>query len=57
MTREEYEQVSLFRDERRERAKKLDAAMDQIRGRFGRDAVFRAGAADVGRLGIKRKEK
>ncbi len=57
VTREEYEQVSLFRDERRERAKKLDAAMDQIRGRFGRDAVFRAGAADVGRLGIKRKEK
>lgn len=53
VTKEDYEQVSLFRDEKREKAKKLDAAMDQIRGKFGRNAVFRAGAADVGRVGRK----
>ena len=55
VTREEYEQVSLFRDEKREKARKLDAAMDQIRGRFGRDAVFRAGSADMERIGRKFK--
>ena len=57
VTREEYEQVSLFQDEKRERARKLDAAMDKIRGRFGSDAVFRGGAADAGRIGQKFKTR
>ncbi|MBQ9489823.1 MAG: DNA polymerase IV [Lachnospiraceae bacterium] len=55
VTKEEYEQVSLFRDEKHERARKLDAAMDQIRGKFGMSAVYRAGATDSGRIGRKYK--
>ena len=55
VSREEYEQVTLFPDKKREKARKLDAAMDQIRGRFGRDAVFRAGSADMERIGRKFK--
>ena len=57
VTREEYEQVSLFQDEKHERSRKLDAAMDKIRGRFGSDAVFRGGAADAGRIGQKFKTR
>ncbi len=55
VTREEYEQVSLFRDEKKERSRKLDAAMDQIRGKYGADAIFRGGATDAGRIGRKFK--
>lgn len=55
VTKEEYEQVSLFQDDKREKAKKLDAAMDEIRGRFGQGAVYRAGASDSGRIGRKFK--
>jgi DNA polymerase-4 len=55
VTKEEYEQVSLFQDEKHERARKLDAAMDQIRGKFGMSAVYRAGATDSGRIGRKYK--
>lgn len=46
LTREEFCQSSLFVDERREKARKLDAMMDQLRSRHGRDAVCRAGAMD-----------
>ena len=55
VTKEEYEQVSLFKDEKKERSKKLDAAMDKIRGKYGADAIFRGGAADAGRIGRKYK--
>lgn len=55
LTKDDYEQVSLFRDERREKAKKLDAAMDKIRGKFGTGAVYRAGAGDMERIGRKYK--
>ena len=53
VTKEEYMQMSLFPDERKEKARKLDAAMDQLRDKFGSDAVFRAGAADGERIGRK----
>lgn len=53
VTREEYVQMSLFPDERKEKARKLDAAMDQLRDKFGSNAVFRAGAADGERIGRK----
>ncbi len=55
VTKEEYEQVSLFQNEKHEKARKLDAAMDQIRGKYGMGAVFRAGATDSGRIGRKYK--
>lgn len=53
ISREEYEQMSLFTDERKEKARKLDAAMDQLRDKYGQNAVFRAGAADEERIGRK----
>ncbi|MDD6797172.1 MAG: DNA polymerase IV [Bacteroides sp.] len=40
--REEYEQMSLFEDEHADKLKKLDAAMDEIRDKFGDRAVVRA---------------
>ena len=40
--REEYEQISLFADPKREKQKKLDRAMDSLKLRFGDDAVVRA---------------
>lgn len=39
---EEFEQMSLFADERTDKLKKLDAAMDEIRNKFGEEAVVRA---------------
>ena len=39
---EEYEQLSLFTDEKTEKQKKLDRAMDSLKSRFGDDAVVRA---------------
>lgn len=39
VTKDPQEQMSLFKDEKKEKAKKLDAAMDEIRGRFGWDSV------------------
>ena len=42
VTKDHYEQYSLFPDRGRERARKLDRALDSIRARYGTDAVFRA---------------
>ncbi|MBQ8717799.1 MAG: DNA polymerase IV [Clostridia bacterium] len=42
ITHEKAEQVSLFPDERRERRRKIDYAVDSIRGRFGRGTIHRA---------------
>ncbi|MBP5222807.1 MAG: DNA polymerase IV [Lachnospiraceae bacterium] len=55
LTKDTYEQTALFRDEKRERAKKLDEVMDKIRGKYGQGAVFRAGAGDMERIGRKTK--
>ncbi len=42
ITHEQAEQVSLFPDERRERRRKIDHAVDSIRGRFGKTTIRRA---------------
>lgn len=39
---EEYEQLSFFTDEKKEKQKKLDRAMDSLKSRFGDGAVVRA---------------
>ena len=50
------EQMSFFVDERQERLRKLDSAIDSIRGRFGNASVQRASVAASGRE-IARKAK
>lgn len=45
--RDGFEQISLFEDEKAERLKKLDQAMDSIRGRFGTDSVQRASVMET----------
>ena len=42
LTREQSEQVSLFPDQRRERRRKIDHAMDSIREKFGKNTIHRA---------------
>lgn len=42
VTREQSEQVSLFPDEKRERRRKIDRAVDSIRNRFGKETICRA---------------
>lgn len=49
-------QMSLFADEQKERSRKLDRAMDAIRGRYGTDTIVRAGAMDAGKS-VGRKHK
>ncbi|NDL67521.1 DNA polymerase Y family protein [Anaerotalea alkaliphila] len=44
VTREGHVQQSLFPDENRERARKLDKAVDRIRSRFGSDTIVRGSA-------------
>ena len=39
ITREEYVQQSLFFDEKKDKARKIDKAVDSIRGRFGTDII------------------
>ena len=41
--RDDYEQVSLFGNENREKQKKLDRALDDIRNRYGKGSIVRAG--------------
>ena len=41
LTRDEYAQQSLFTDEKKEKEKKLDRAVDSIRGKFGSDTISR----------------
>lgn len=40
--KEEFSQIGLFDDRRRERFQKLDASIDAIRGKYGPDAIKRA---------------
>lgn len=42
VVKEEFEQLSLFADERLEKLKKLDSALDAVRNRYGEQAVMRA---------------
>lgn len=51
-----FEQMSFLVDERKEKMKKLDTALDSIRGRFGDESIKRASTVDVGRR-INRKFK
>lgn len=41
VTKDEPEQISFFTDEKKEKNKKLDATLDSIRNKFGRDTVVR----------------
>ena len=55
---EEYEQLSLFADEKTEKQKKLDRAMDSLKSRFGDGAVIRASLMqNSGRSGGMAKAK
>lgn len=52
----DYEQMSFLVDEKREKLKKLDSAMDSIRMRFGNESVRRASTLDVdGRINRRHK--
>lgn len=39
---EEYFQIGLFEQEKREKLRKLDASIDKIRGKYGKDSIQRA---------------
>ena len=55
---EEGEQLSLFPDEKKERARKIDRAVDSIRGKFGPDTIIRGTTVGAdGRIGRKYKAK
>ena len=49
-------QLSLFEDEKKERSRKLDRAMDAIRDKYGADTIMRAGAMGSGK-NVGRKHK
>ena len=58
ITREGEEQRSLFPDEKKERARKIDRAVDSIRGKFGPDTIIRGTTVGSdGRIGRKYKAK
>lgn len=42
ITKEDFSQIGLFDDQKRERLRKLDASIDAIRGKYGTDAIRRA---------------
>lgn len=46
ITREDVEQLSLFSDERKEKARKLDRAVDAIRNRYGVDTITHGATYD-----------
>ncbi|HIU77766.1 MAG TPA: DNA polymerase IV [Candidatus Pelethocola excrementipullorum] len=61
---EDFEQMSLFQDEHSEKMKKLDKAVDSLRGKFGDQAVMRAsllgerkGGLNTARMKKKREEQ
>lgn len=47
IVKDEFEQLSLFDDGHKEKLKKLDTALDSLRGRFGDDIIKRASIIDV----------
>ena len=57
LTEDDFEQLSLFEDpEKKEKSRKLDAALDAIRQKYGNDKVTRASILN-GTQGIARKAK
>ncbi len=50
-----YEQATLFLDEERERARKMDKAIDSIRSKFGMDAIARGSSVQSVEVGKKYK--
>ncbi len=56
LTKEDTEQLSLFAGESRERSRKLDRALDSIRGKYGMDTVVRASTVQSGK-NVGRKHK
>ena len=54
--RDGFEQMSFIVDERKEKMKKLDNALDSLRGRFGDDSVKRASTMDIDKR-VNRKHK
>lgn len=51
-----FEQISFIQNERSEKLKKLDIAMDSIRGKFGNESVRRASTMDIeGRVNRRHK--
>ncbi len=56
ISRDGFDQFSLFDDDKKEKLRKLDSAMDSIRKRFGNDSVQRAGTIESGRR-VARKYK
>lgn len=56
VTHEEAAQFSLFEDEKKERSRKLDQALDAIREKYGADTIVRAAAIQSGK-NVGRKHK
>ena len=57
LTDESFEQLSLFEDnEKKERYRKLDATMDEIRKKFGNDKITRASIMNSS-IGIAKKAR
>jgi len=54
--RDGFEQMSIFSDEKKDKLKRLDSAMDQIRTRFGNDSIQRASTIDISHR-VNRKYK
>lgn len=58
LSHEGEEQISLFPDEKKERARRIDRTVDSIRGKFGPDTIIRGGAVGSdGRIGRKFKDR
>lgn len=56
VTHEDAAQLSLFEDEKKDRSRKLDKALDAIRGKYGADTIMRAAAINAGK-NVGRKHK
>jgi DNA polymerase-4 len=52
LTREDSEQISMFPDEKKERGRRIDRAVDAIRQQFGSSTIRRAAQMDDGDAGL-----
>lgn len=57
ITREEVVQMTLFPDEQKEKSRKLDQAMDRLRGKYGLNTISRGVCDTSSRIGRKYKAK
>ena len=58
ISREGEEQITMFPDEKKERARRIDRAVDSIRGKFGPDTIIRGTTVGSdGRIGRKFKAR